>query len=94
MTPHETKREITGLIENLEEWADHFRNKQHGATLSILRAKKTITDQAARIEQLEDALNQIFHYTDCTSGQMAIIDEISSENETSAAAGSERNAHD
>jgi len=58
------------LIENLGEWGEHFREKQHGATLTILRARKTILDQTARIDALEEILNRLFHYTDCTTGQM------------------------
>ena len=44
------------LLENLEEWGEHFREQQHGATLTLLRARKTITDQAARIDELLHAL--------------------------------------
>ena len=68
------------LIDNLQEWGEHFRNKQHGATLTILRARKTILDQSARIHELEEVLNRLFHYTDCTTGQMAIIEEILPQN--------------
>jgi hypothetical protein len=42
------------LLENLGEWGEHFREKQHGATLTILRARKTIIDQSARIAWLEN----------------------------------------
>lgn len=42
------------LLENLEEWGEHFREKQHGVTLTILRARKTISDQSARIAWLEN----------------------------------------
>ena len=63
------------LIDNLQEWGEDFREKQHGATLTILRARKTILDQSARIYELEEVLNRLFHYTDCTTGQMAIIEE-------------------
>jgi len=45
------------LIDNLQEWGEHFREKQHGATLTMLRARKTILDQSARIAELEDELN-------------------------------------
>jgi hypothetical protein len=40
------------LLENLEAWGEHFREMQHGATLTILRARKTICDQSARIAWL------------------------------------------
>ena len=33
-----------------------------------------------RVEELEEALNRVFHTTDCTTGQMAIIDEVLSTN--------------
>ena len=76
------------LLENLQEWGEHFREKQHGATLTILRARKTILDQCARIDALEEVLNRLFHYTDCTTGQMAIIEEVSPQNEINPATGS------
>jgi hypothetical protein len=44
------------LLENLEEWGEHFREMQHGATLSILRAKKTIQDLAAHAAAMESVL--------------------------------------
>lgn len=44
--------QIKELLENLEAWGEEFRATQHGATLTILRAKKTIMDQAARIAQM------------------------------------------
>jgi hypothetical protein len=69
------------LLENLQEWGEHFREKQHGATLTILRARRTILDQGARIDALEEVLNRLFHYTDCTTGQMAIIEEVSPQND-------------
>jgi hypothetical protein len=68
------------LIENLWEWGEYFRENQHGATLTILRARKMISDQSSRIEALEEVLNRLFHYTDCTSGQMEIIEEVSPQN--------------
>jgi len=68
------------LIDNLQEWGEEFRKKQHGATLTILRARKTILDQSARIYELEEVLNRLFHYTDCTTGQMVIIEEILPQN--------------
>ena len=43
------------LIENLAEWGEYFREKQHGATLTILRAKKTILDQQKEIQRLHEA---------------------------------------
>lgn len=33
-------------------------------------------EPAARIAELEDALNEIYHYTDSTTGQMEIIDRV------------------
>jgi len=42
------------LIDNLQEWGEEFREKQHGATLTILRARKTILDQSAKIHGLEE----------------------------------------
>ena len=47
--------QITELLENLEAWGEEFRTNQHGATLTILRARKTIADQAAMIAQLKVA---------------------------------------
>jgi hypothetical protein len=41
-------------VENLQEWGEHFREQQHGATLTILRARRTIIDQSARIVWLEN----------------------------------------
>jgi superfamily II DNA helicase RecQ len=64
------------LVENLQKWGEHFREKQHGVTLTILRARRTIIDQSVRIDLLEEVLNRLFHYTDCTTGQMAIIEEV------------------
>ena len=53
MDDHQTKE----LLENLEAWGEEFRSNQHGATLTILRAKKTIADQVALIAQLKTAIN-------------------------------------
>ena len=74
--PNAADSELLALLENLDGWGQHFREKQHGVTLSILRAKKTLSDQAARIGKLEDTLNLLFHYSDCTSRQMEIIEEV------------------
>ena len=38
-------------------------------TMTILRAE-------SRIAELEDALHEIFHYTDSTESQMAIIEKV------------------
>lgn len=32
------------LLGNLQEWGEHFRSEQHGVTLTILRAKKMLSD--------------------------------------------------
>lgn len=42
---------LSDLVANLEEWGEHFREKQHGATLTILRAKKTIADLAELLNE-------------------------------------------
>lgn len=34
-----------------------------------------------RIEELEDALNHLYHYTNCTSHQMEIINDASPQND-------------
>lgn len=68
------------LIDNLQAWGEHFRDKQHAATPTIFRAREIILDQSARIYELEEVLNRLFHYTDCTTGQMAIIEEILPQN--------------
>ena len=47
------------LIDNLQEWGEHFREMQHGATLTILRARKTILDQSALIHELKDAIKAL-----------------------------------
>lgn len=70
------KEEFEELLGNLEEWGEHFREQQHSVTLSILRSKRILKDQAERIEELEDTLNQIYHYSSCTTGQMEMIDKV------------------
>jgi hypothetical protein len=44
------------LLDNLEAWGNHFRDKQHGVTLTILRAKNVIRDQNERIETIAEML--------------------------------------
>lgn len=36
----------------------------------------TIRQMRRRIEQLEEALNDIYHSTSCTSAQMTLIEEV------------------
>lgn len=50
---------LADLLANLDEWAEHFRQERHGAVLTILRAKKTISDQASRIGELLGAIEQL-----------------------------------
>ena len=40
------------LVENLEEWANEFRQSQHGATLTILRVLRKIRDAKDALEKL------------------------------------------
>lgn len=44
-----TERE---LVENLEEWANEFRQSQHGATLTVLRVLRKIHDAKDALEKL------------------------------------------
>jgi len=41
------------LLGNMDEWTEHFRHNQHGATLTMLRAKQTIRGLANRAKWLE-----------------------------------------
>jgi hypothetical protein len=43
------------LLENLQELGEQFSEKQPGATLTILEARKAILDQSARIYLLVQA---------------------------------------
>ena len=38
--------------------------------------EKAVKELKSRIDQLEDALNDIYHSTSCTSAQMALIEEV------------------
>ena len=40
------------LVENLEEWAEEFRQSQHGATLTVLRVLRKIKDAKATLDKL------------------------------------------
>lgn len=44
-----TEKEFVG---NLREWAEEFRQSQHGATLTILRALRKIRDAEEALEKL------------------------------------------
>lgn len=42
---------LSDLVENLAAWGEHFREERHGATLTLLRAKKTLTDMTSLLNE-------------------------------------------
>jgi len=62
--PQPKQKEIRDLLENMDAWSDHFRHSQHGATLTMLRAKHTVRELAERVEWLEtqwEETKQLLH---------------------------------
>jgi len=64
---------------NLQRWKEFGRlwKSRYDEMIETCRIAGEQRDAAIkRVGELEEALNRIFHTTDCTTGQMAIIDEV------------------
>ena len=62
--PQPKQKEIRELLENMDAWSDHFRHSQHGATLTMIRARQTVRELAERVTWLEaqwEETKQLLH---------------------------------
>ena len=71
-----TEKDTAELIENLDEWADHFRQDQHGVTLSLLRAIRAINEMQKRIGERDDARRMWSIYQDKFAEAQELLSDV------------------